>query len=110
MARRPSEHPARGLARERTVLAWNRSGLAAVVCIAVLLRNLPPIRSTGQEIALGLIAASAIVWAGALLALSLAGADRERSNLFEPRVFFWMTVATLILALAGFLLAVLAPA
>jgi hypothetical protein len=105
---RASEDPARGLAHERTVLAWNRSGLAAVVCIAVLLRNLAPIHSTGQEIALGLIAAAAILWALVLLAFTLSGTDRFLSALLGPRVFVMMTVATVMLALVGFLLGLVA--
>jgi uncharacterized membrane protein YidH (DUF202 family) len=104
----PSENPAKGLARERTVLAWNRSGLAAVVCIAVLIRHLAPIRSTGQEVALALIGVAAILWAVALLTFTLSGAGRNPEALVGPRIFLLMTVATLILALVGFLLAVFA--
>ena len=43
-----------------------------MVCTAVLLRHLWPLRSTGQYIALGLIAAAGAAWAGTLLTFSLA--------------------------------------
>ena len=49
----PQEAPDAGLAEERTVLAWNRSGLAVVVCVAVLLRHVWPLQGTDHEVALG---------------------------------------------------------
>ena len=65
-----------GLARERTALSWNRSGLAIIVCIAVVLRHLWPLNGTDELVALGIIAAAAIVWALALLSLYVG---RERA-------------------------------
>jgi hypothetical protein len=102
----PSES---SLARERTALAWNRSGLAAIVCIAVLLRHIWPLHSTAQDVALGLIAAAGIIWALVLLAVMTAGAEREGNLLLGRRVFFLMTAGTLLLAVIGFGLAFFAP-
>ena len=87
-----------GLARERTVLAWNRSGLAAVVCIAVLLRHLWPLEGVGGYVALAVIAAAAIVWAVSLLAITSSSANRPDEALFGERVFRLMTVGTVMLA------------
>jgi hypothetical protein len=98
-----------GLARERTILAWNRSGLAAVVCIVVLLRRLWPLHGAAQRLALGLIAAATIVWALVLLAVATAGAGRGGQPVMGHRVFPLMTVGTLLLALVGFVLAFVAP-
>jgi hypothetical protein len=95
--------PASGLARERTALAWNRSGLAAVVCIAVLMRHLWPLDSDAQYIAMGLVAAAAVVWATALLLFSTSG-DRDVRLLRGGRVFGLMTLGTLALALVGLVL------
>ena len=39
-----------GLARERTALSWNRSGLAIIVCIAVVLRHLWPLNGTDETV------------------------------------------------------------
>ena len=102
MTRSPTP-PARGLARERTALAWNRSGLAAVVCIAVLLRHLWPLDGDAQYIAMGLVAAAAVVWATALLLFTLTG-DRDERLILGGRVFGLMTLGTLALALVGIVL------
>jgi uncharacterized membrane protein YidH (DUF202 family) len=62
----PPDDPPRtgdaGLAGERTELAWNRSGLAVLVCVSVLLRWIWPLNRTSARVALGLIAAGAVVW------------------------------------------------
>jgi hypothetical protein len=99
----------RGLARERTALAWNRSGLAAVVCIAVLLRRVWPIHGGAEKLALGLMAAAAVLWALVLLAVLTAGSHPERGLVMGRRVFPLMTAGTLILAVVAFVLAFVAP-
>ena len=96
------------LARERTVLAWNRSGLAVAVCVAVLLRHLWPIQGTGQRLALGLIAAAGFVWAVALLARTAGSASRDDHVLLGPGVLRLVTAATVILAVVAFVLGFLA--
>jgi hypothetical protein len=99
-----------GLARERTILAWNRSGLAAVVCIAVLLRHIWPIHGAGQYVALGLVALAAILWAIALFMLTRSFPDRDGNLIIRPRIFRLLTSGTLLLALIGLILAFFPPA
>jgi hypothetical protein len=98
-----------GLARERTALAWNRSGLAAVVCIAVLLRRIWPLHGGAEKLALGLIAAAAIVWALVLLMVITANTGPEARPVMGRRVFPLMTAGTLILAVVALVLAFVAP-
>jgi hypothetical protein len=93
------------VARERTALAWTRSGLAFVVCIAVLVRHLWPTEGTGRNVLVGLIAAAAIAWSIALLAFTRIDADRDGPRLLRPRLFVLMTAGTLLLAMGGLLLA-----
>src|SRR5215472_12629376 len=78
---RSREQADKAFAGERTILAWNRSGLAAVVCIAVLLRHTWPLRGTGQDVAMGLIAAAAIAWAGGFLASTASNAVNGQQEL-----------------------------
>ena len=101
--------PVAGTARERTLLAWNRSGLSALICIAVLLRHLWPLNGTGSVVALIVIAVAAFVWGLALLAFTLAGGDRDESVILTRSVFRLMTLGTVLLAVVGFVLAVVAP-
>jgi hypothetical protein len=68
-----------GLAAERTVLAWNRSGRAVVVCVAVLLRHVWPLRGADHEVALGLIGTAVIVWSVVFTAA------RSREKRVPPR-------------------------
>ena len=77
-----SDLPDVGLAGERTVLAWNRSGLAVVVCVAVLLRRVWPLHGTDQEVALGLIAGAVVVWA--CLLYTSKGSRPVRASLSTP--------------------------
>jgi len=105
---RSREQANRAFARERTILAWNRWGLAAVVCIAVLLHHIWPLRGRGQNVALGLIAAVAIGWAVGFLARTVSGVDRDRDVVLGPTISRLMTAGTVILAAVAFVLGLLA--
>jgi uncharacterized membrane protein YidH (DUF202 family) len=98
----------RSLARERTQLAWTRSGLAVLVCIAVLLRHLWPLRGTEQIVAVSLIAAAAIGWGLAVLRLTNVRGTRTAS-LHGAVAFRLATAGTMLLAVVGFVLAFFAP-
>ncbi len=99
----PVDH---GLPGERTDLAWNRSGLAFLACIAVLLRRIWPLRGTDQVVALACISAGSFAWA---LALSAGRALWRRApagrECLSPRRAAVMTAGTLALALAALALA-----
>ena len=97
----------RGLARERTDLAWNRSGLAVAVCIVVLLRRIWPLHGTGRYVALGCISAGAVAWALALwVGRTLWSGTVQRTHL-GPRRAAFITAGTLALALAALVLSLL---
>jgi uncharacterized membrane protein YidH (DUF202 family) len=90
-----------GLARERTVLAWNRSGLAVIVCVAVVLRHLWPLTGADESVAISIIAIAATIWA---LAMYLLRADRTDPGVTSSRryrAFRLMTVGTVGLAIGG---------
>jgi len=93
-----------GLARERTALAWNRSGLAVVVCIAAVLRHLWPLRGTGASVALASVAVAAMVWALGILALR-SRTDHRHGH----RAIGLMTLGTVVLACGGIALSLLTP-
>ena len=99
------EVPDGGLARERTDLAWNRSGLAVVGCIAVALRRIWPLHGTDQVVALACMSAGAVAWAAAL---SVGRAVSRRSDPLRPHLSYRragaLTVGTLALAVAGIVL------
>jgi hypothetical protein len=103
----PVDH---GLTNERTDLAWNRSGLAFAVCVAVLVRRLWPLRGTDQFIALICISIGATAWG---LALSVGRAlwsrtPPERTHL-GPRRAAAITAGTIALSLAALVLALFSP-
>jgi hypothetical protein len=95
-------------ARERTALAWNRSGLSTVACIGVLLRHLWPLHGVSQEVALALVSLAAMVWSVALFRLA-AGRDSDKTMLLTPRGGFLLCAGTLLLAAVGFGLAFFPP-
>ena len=100
-----------GLARERTHLAWNRSGLAVVACIAVLLRRIWPLHGTDQVVALACISVGALAWAAALtVGRTVTRHVPSSSPHMSERRARVLTAGTVILALAGLLLGLLSPA
>jgi uncharacterized membrane protein YidH (DUF202 family) len=105
----PASPAGSGLARERTVLSWNRSGLALVVCVAVLVRHLWPFETPGEYVALAAIAAAGVVWAVGMLVLTSSAANRDGEALLSEKVFRLVTIGTLLLAGAAFVLAFLGP-
>jgi uncharacterized membrane protein YidH (DUF202 family) len=105
----PQQRADRGLARERTILAWYRLGLAAVVCIAVLLRRVWPLESAEQVVALGLISAAAVLWAIVLLMFAVRGVGGDAGAPMSARVPWLITTATVTLAAVGIVLALLPP-
>jgi uncharacterized membrane protein YidH (DUF202 family) len=104
MASNP-DPPDVGLAGERTALSWNRSGLAVVVCVAVLLRHVWPLHGTDQEVALGLIAGAVVVWTVVLAVFTLGTRARDADMAHSANLFILVTAGTLLLALVGFVAA-----
>jgi uncharacterized membrane protein YidH (DUF202 family) len=101
--------PEVGLAAERTALSWNRSGLAVVVCVAVLLRHLWPLQGTDHEVALGLIGVALIVWSVIFAVLTLSRAKRDTYVRHAESVFRLITAGTVLLAVVGVVVSFAAP-
>jgi uncharacterized membrane protein YidH (DUF202 family) len=98
------EDPTRdmGLARERTDLAWNRSGLAVAVTVAIVLRRLWPLHGDREGITLALIATGAVIWAvGMRLGRRLRRPGRVQGPMSESACRM-LAAGTLVLAIAGF--------
>jgi hypothetical protein len=98
-----------GLARERTELAWSRSGLSVAVTVAVTLRRLWPLTGDKSVVALALIAIGAVIW---VLGMQLG--RRERVSAAAERgvaasTCRMITIGTLVLAAAGFLIGLILP-
>jgi uncharacterized membrane protein YidH (DUF202 family) len=98
------------LAAERTDLAWNRSGLAFLVCIAVLCRRLWPLHGADQVIALAAVSVGAAAWALALrIGRAVSWGMRDRRGVLGGGALALMTAGTVALAAAGFVLGLFAP-
>jgi uncharacterized membrane protein YidH (DUF202 family) len=96
-----------GVARERTELAWNRSGLAVLAVLAVTIRNLWPLDGARSVVALVLIAAGALVWA---VGMALARATRtETEPVLGSTVCRLVMTGTVILAVAGLGVSIFLP-
>jgi uncharacterized membrane protein YidH (DUF202 family) len=82
----------RGLAAERTALAWNRTGMAFIVAGAVLLRMFPP----QDDPAPGLIGVAMALIGTAAAAFGWRSRDRRAAERAVRR----LAVATVVLAVA----------
>ncbi len=90
-----------GLARERTELAWNRSGLAVAVAVAIIVRRLWPISSDRAVLVLLLIGAGAALW---VVAMRFGRGVRDRTpggGAVGEHTCRMLTVGTLLLAAGG---------
>jgi uncharacterized membrane protein YidH (DUF202 family) len=99
---------AQGIARERTELSWNRTGLAAAAAIVVMLRHLWPLHGAGSAVALALVAAGAVAWSRGM-AMAWRGADRATGGPTDPSTFRMLSLGTFILALVAFVIGALMP-
>jgi Domain of unknown function (DUF202) len=98
-----------GLARERTELAWSRSGLAVAVTVAIILRRLWPLSGDKAVVALVIIALGAILW---VVGMQLGRRTRfgmGSESALTTSSFRMMTIGTLVLAGAGFVVGVVLP-
>jgi uncharacterized membrane protein YidH (DUF202 family) len=91
-----------GLARERTDLAWNRSGLAVAVVIVIILRRLWPLSSKGAVLALLLIGLGGATWVAAMR-FGRSARDRSAdSGALGESTCRMLTLGTLLLAGGAF--------
>ncbi len=112
--REPEEEPRPGshttLARERTALAWSRSGLAVVGCLAALARRFVPLRTSADRVgAFVLLAFAGLSWATALFL------SRRRAGALDPRAasqqghLLLVTFSTVAVGLGAFLIGLFPP-
>jgi len=98
------------VAAERTGLAWGRSGLALLACLAVLARRFFPLDSRADHVAAFLLlGAGGLGWAvsayrgrGQALTAGVGGPEAARR-------FRFITVSTVAVAVAGFVLGLFPP-
>jgi uncharacterized membrane protein YidH (DUF202 family) len=102
----PPGYADRSLAAERTQLAWNRSGLAVVVVVAILVRRLWPLGSGGAFALLVVVAAGSLAWAAGMLLVRGAGHEHGLPRLMGTTACRMLTAGTVALAAAGVLLTV----
>ncbi len=98
-----------GLARERTELAWSRSGLAVVVTVAIILRRLWPLSGDKAVVALVIIAIGAILWVAGMQLGRRTRLGMGSDTALTTSSCRMITVGTLVLAGAGFVVGVALP-
>ena len=98
-----------GLARERTELAWSRSGLSVAVTVAVILRQLWPLKGDRAVAALALIATGSAVWVVGMQVGRHARLFSGGTGAVAPATFRMLTIGTVVLAVAGFVVGLLLP-
>ncbi len=106
----PDDEELPGLAGERTELAWSRTALSMAVVAAVVLRRVWERLDTvtARVAVLGILAAAAVAWLGALWWAETAGrSGLEGRPAVGPHVLRRVTAATLILAATALVLALL---
>lgn len=101
----PLSEPDEGLAGERTDLAWTRSGVAAIVCVGVLLRRLWPLDRADHALALALVAVGSIAWAsGLIVARRVAETTHQGRDVIGRGTLHLISTGTFVLALGAFVL------
>ncbi len=102
----PIAHDDDGLSPERTVLAWNRSGMAFFIAIAVLGRRVWPLDRGNNAIVLAvLVVATSAFLASLWFASRLRTPARYRGDVLDAHAFRLVSIGTFVVAVAGFGLA-----
>jgi len=99
--------PERGLAGERTDLAWHRTGLAMLIILGGIGRNALKV---GGPFAVASVACvlvgTGIWWFGLSAAHRLSGTTHTGRHRAEARLLTVVTVGTLVIALAALLISI----
>jgi hypothetical protein len=98
-----------GMARERTQLAWNRSGLAVVAVVAIMVRRLWPLGDAEAFALLVVVAAGSLVWAVGMFLARRSGVVWSTPGVMGTTACRMLTIGTLVLAGAGIVLALFTP-
>ncbi len=98
-----------GLARERTELSWSRSGLAVTVTVAIILRRLWPLSGDKAVVALVIIAIGAILWVAGMQLARQTRLRMDSESALTRSSCRMITIGTLVLAAAGFVVGVVLP-
>lgn len=99
-----------GLAGERTDMAWSRSGLAVLACLAAFVRRLLPDLSTldARAIVIAALVIGMIAWVfGLFWARTVAAATLTGRRIADPRTMRVVAFGTAGLGTAAFFVAVL---
>jgi hypothetical protein len=99
--------PDPGMARERTDLAWNRSGLAVAATVAIVLRRLWPLQGDKEIAALVLIAAGAATWVVGMYVGGHMGRATDHRGVLGESACRLLTIGTIGLAVGGLIISVL---
>ena len=95
-----------GLSPERTALAWNRTGMAFLIAVAALGRRVWPIDQGNHAFVLLALGIAAAAFLGSLwFASRLRTHARYGGETLDPHAFRLVSAGTLVLAIAGFALA-----
>ena len=92
-----------GLAPQRTQLAWGRTGLAVVVAVAVLARNVRTLHGAVGVVGLVSVAAGALAWLVGMRASRRLEETMEPHGAAGTRAFSLITGGTVLLAVGGLL-------
>ena len=104
-----SEERDRGLAVERTDLAWNRSGLALLACLAIVARRFFPLDTRVDHVAAYLLLGlGGLSWAFGLL-LGRRAAESARHGAPAAARLRVATGSTVVIAVAAFALDLFPP-
>lgn len=99
--------PERGLAGERTDLAWNRTGLAMLIILGGVGRNALKAPGLTSAVAVALVLVGAAAWG-----LGLRGAHRISQSTHtgrhraETRLLATVTAGTIVVALAALVISI----
>jgi hypothetical protein len=97
-----------GLSGERTDLAWSRSGLAFIVCLAAIAkRSLPQISTLdARAIVVVALVVGGIAWGFALVwARAVAGATLTGRRIGDARKLHWISIGTAVIGVVAVVVA-----
>ena len=95
-----------GLSPERTVLAWNRSGMAFFIAVAALGRRIWPLDRDNNALVLAVLGVATFAFLASLwFASRLRTRARYRGDVLDAHAFRLVSLGTFVVAIAGFALA-----